>query len=207
MLHLASKSPRRRELLARLGIAFHPLDVDIPEQRAAGESAHDYVCRVATGKAAAGLALLGRRDGAASGTALVLGSDTEVVLDGEVFGKPADAAGARRMLQRLSGRTHEVVSAVTLLAGGTTRQAVSVSRVTFARLPPGLVEAYVASGEPRGKAGGYAIQGAAEAFVVRLEGSYSGVMGLPLHETAGLLGDAGLEITFDAAGPPGKVHA
>jgi len=190
MLYLASKSPRRRELLARLGIAFTPLDVDIPEQRQAGEGAHDYVRRVATDKAAAGSALLGRQD------AMVLGSDTEVVLDGEVFGKPVDAAAARDMLRRLSGRTHEVVSAVTVLADGRAQQALSVSRVTFARLDPELVEAYVASGEPRGKAGGYAIQGAAEAFVTRLEGSYSGVMGLPLHETATLLRRAGLDITF-----------
>lgn len=192
MLHLASKSPRRRELLARLGIAFIPLDIDIPEQQLPGESARDYVCRVATDKAAAGLAVLHRPE-----AAMVLGSDTEVVLDGEVFGKPADADAARAMLQRLSGRTHEVHSAVTLLDGsGAIRQALSVSRVTFDTLGHALVEAYVASGEPRGKAGGYAIQGGAEVFVTRLEGSYSGVMGLPLHETAGLLRAAGLTITF-----------
>lgn len=193
MLHLASKSPRRRELLARLGIAFSALDIDIPEQRGADEPAHDYVRRVAFDKAVAGLALLERQD------AMVLGSDTEVVLDGEVFGKPVDATAARDMLRRLSGRTHEVVSAVTLLTSAGAQQALSVSRVTFARLEAGLVDAYVASGEPHGKAGGYAIQGAAEAFVTRLEGSYSGVMGLPLHETAMLLRDAGLNITFAAA--------
>lgn len=192
MLHLASKSPRRRELLARLGIAFIPLDIDIPEQQAPGETARDYVCRVAADKAAAGLALLGSPDGA-----MVLGSDTEVVLDGEVFGKPADAGAARAMLQRLSGRSHEVHSAVTLLDGsGTMRQALSVSRVTFGALESGWVEAYVASGESRGKAGGYAIQGAAEVFITRLEGSCSGVMGLPLRETAGLLRAAGLTIPF-----------
>lgn len=196
MLHLASKSPRRRELLARLGVAFTPLDVDIPEQRAAGEPAHAYVCRVASDKAAAGLALL--QD--AGPRVLVLGSDTEVVLDGEVFGKPADDAAAREMLLRLSGRTHEVVSAVSLLGrDGVARQAVSVSRVSFAPLLPDTVEAYVASGEPRGKAGGYAIQGVAEAFVTRLEGSYSGVMGLPLHQTAMLLAEAGLPIPFASA--------
>lgn len=196
MLHLASKSPRRRELLARLGVAFTPLDVDIPEQRAAGEPAHAYVCRVASDKAATGLALL---QDAGPGV-LVLGSDTEVVLDGEVFGKPADDSAAREMLLRLSGRTHEVVSAVSLLGrDGVARQAVSVSRVSFAPLLPDTVEAYVASGEPRGKAGGYAIQGVAEAFVTRLEGSYSGVMGLPLHQTAMLLAEAGLPIPFASA--------
>ncbi|MCE7033146.1 Maf family nucleotide pyrophosphatase [Lysobacter sp. GX 14042] len=201
MLHLASKSPRRRELLARLGIAFDPLDVEIPEQRAPGESPHDYVRRVATGKAAAGRVLLG------DAGAMVLGSDTEVVLEDEVFGKPADAADARGMLQRLSGRTHEVLSAVTLLAGGEARQALSISQVTFARLDPALIEAYAASGEPHGKAGGYAIQGAAEVFVTRLEGSFSGVMGLPLHETAMLLRDAGLQISFAMDDMPMKVPA
>ena len=199
MLHLASKSPRRRELLARLGVVFTPLDVEVPEQRAAGEPAHAYVCRVAGDKAAAGLALLQGR----LPQALVLGSDTEVVLDGEVFGKPVDDADAREMLLRLSGRSHEVVSAVTLLGmDGVPRQAVSVSRVTFAPLLPDQVAAYVASGEPRGKAGGYAIQGVAEAFVTRLEGSYSGVMGLPLHQTAMLLAGAGVEIPFARAHVP-----
>lgn len=199
MLHLASKSPRRRELLARLGVAFTALDVDVPEQRAPGEPAHAYVCRVAAEKAAAGLASLrGPPPGA-----LVLGADTEVVLDDDVFGKPADDAAAREMLLRLSGRTHEVVSAVTLLGpDGVPRQAVSVSRVAFAPLLPDQVAAYVASGEPRGKAGGYAIQGVAEAFVTRLEGSYSGVMGLPLHQTAMLLAGAGVEIPFTRAGKP-----
>ena len=120
-----------------------------------------------------------------------------------MFGKPVDEADAREMLLRLSGRSHEVVSAVTLLgADGVPRQAVSVSRVTFAPLLPDQVAAYVASGEPRGKAGGYAIQGVAEAFVTRLEGSYSGVMGLPLHQTAMLLAGAGVEIPFARADVP-----
>ena len=182
MLHLASKSPRRRELLARLGLDFGVLDIDIPEVRAAGEPAADYVRRVAREKAGAGLLEVMAVPGA-----LVLGADTEVVLDGEVFGKPADAAAATRMLHALSGRTHQVISALALVDAGREAQAVSVSEVTFEELDEATIAAYVASGEPMGKAGAYAIQGRAEAFVTRLEGSFSGVMGLPLNTTRQLL--------------------
>ena len=182
MLYLASKSPRRRELLGRLGVAFGVLDLDIPEHRQPDEPAEDYVRRVAREKAGAGLlTVLGNP------TAVVLGSDTEVVLDDEVFGKPRDDADAAAMLRRLSGRTHRVISAVSLVSGAREVQAVSVSEVTFAELSDAQIRAYVASGEPVGKAGAYAIQGGAEAFVTRLSGSYSGVMGLPLYETACLL--------------------
>ena len=187
MLHLASRSPRRRELLARLGVSFVALDVDIPEERAAHETPQAYVARVAAGKAGAGLEQLAGLDGA-----VVIGADTEVVLDGDVFGKPADTGEAAAMLARLSGRAHQVFSAVAVRAGGRLLEALSVSDVEFARLTPDQIAAYVASGEPMGKAGGYAIQGAAEAFVARLKGSYSGVMGLPLHETARLLEQAGV---------------
>lgn len=187
MLHLASQSPRRRELLARLGVAFDVLDVDVPEQRAPGEPAADYVRRVAREKAGAGLLQV-----VAVSDALVLGGDTEVVLDDAVFGKPRDAADAADMLRRLSGRTHQVVSAVSLVSAGREAQAVSVSEVTFDRLDDAAIARYVASGEPMGRAGGYAIQGFAEAFIAHLSGSYSGVMGLPLRETAGLFRDFGV---------------
>lgn len=188
MLHLASKSPRRRELLARLGVPFAVLDVDILEVRASGEGPRDYVARVAREKAEAGLARIGAAQGA-----IVIGADTEVVLDDEVFGKPADAADAAAMLGRLSGRVHQVVSAVSVHAQGRRLQALSVSEVAFAPLSDARIADYVASGEPMGKAGGYAIQGGAEVFVARLSGSYSGVMGLPLFETAGLLRELGIE--------------
>lgn len=186
MLYLASKSPRRRELLGRLGLPFRVLGIDIPEQRQPGETAADYVCRVAREKALAGLRASG------DPAALVLGSDTEVVLDDEVFGKPADAESATAMLRRLSGRTHRVLSAVSLVSATGERHALSASSVTFADLDDERIAAYVATGEPFGKAGGYAIQGRAEIFVSRLDGSYSGVMGLPLFETTRLLAGSGL---------------
>lgn len=184
MLYLASKSPRRRELLARLGVAFDVLDVDVPEVRGEGEPVFDYVRRVAGEKAGAGFSL--------AGEGLVIGSDTEVALGGRVFGKPRDAADAREMLGELSGRTHHVITAVTLIGRGAPAQALSVSEVTFAPLDEARIARYVDSGEYEGKAGAYAIQGAAEAFIRRLTGSYSGVMGLPLFETAQLLGAVGL---------------
>jgi septum formation protein len=124
--------------------------------------------------------------------AIVLGADTEVVLDDEVFGKPRDERDAAAMLRRLSGRTHDVISVVSLVSASREEQAVSVSQVTFAEMSDADIAAYVASGEPMGKAGAYAIQGRAQAFIAHLSGSYSGVMGLPLFETAGLLGKFGL---------------
>jgi septum formation protein len=185
-LLLASRSPRRRELLAQLGLVFEVIDVDVPEQRGPGESPAQYVARVARDKA-----LAGQRAAAAGTGVVVLGADTEVVLDGEVFGKPADEAAAAAMLRRLAGRSHEVLSAVCCVAGDRVESALSVSRVTFGALGEDAIGAYIATGEPFGKAGAYAIQGRAAAFVQRLEGSYSGVMGLPLHETAQLLGHLG----------------
>ncbi|GAB3344790.1 Maf family protein [Marilutibacter aestuarii] len=187
MLYLASKSPRRRELLGRLGRSFDLIDLDIPEVRLPGEAAEAYVRRVALEKARAGWAKVRDVPGA-----LVLGSDTEVILDDEVFGKPADADDAAAMLRKLSGRTHQVVSAVWLVADGRELEAVSTSRVGFDTLDGARIAAYLATGEAFGKAGAYAIQGAAEVFVTRLDGSYSGVMGLPLHETDRLLREAGL---------------
>lgn len=181
MLYLASQSPRRHELLARLGVDFRVLDVAVVECRQPHESPMDYVRRVAEDKARAGLS--------AMPDALVLAADTEVVLDDEVFGKPRDARDAAGMLRRLSGRTHEVLSAVCVASSDRIARALSVSEVTFAPLDDGAIDAYVASGEPGDKAGAYAIQGAAQAFITHLSGSYSGVMGLPLHETARLLAE------------------
>lgn len=195
MLHLASQSPRRRELLGRLGVEFGVLDLDVPEQRAPGEAPADYVRRVAREKAGAGLLRVSGSPGA-----MVLGADTEVILGDEVFGKPRDAEDAAGMLCRLSGRTHEVVSAVCLVSAAREAQVVSVSQVTFGELSDAQVEAYVATGEPMGKAGAYAIQGRGETFIRHLSGSYSGVMGLPLYETARLLlqfGIAPRENTLD----------
>ena len=182
MLYLASQSPRRRELLAHLGQPFATLDLDVPEQRQPGEPPEAYVRRVAREKAGAGLLQV-----MTNPAARVLGADTEVVLGDEVFGKPADADDAAAMLRRLSGRTHQVVSAVSLVSASREAQIVSVSLVTFGVLADAAIAAYVDGGEWQGKAGAYAIQGSAQAFVAHLSGSYSGVMGLPLYETAQLL--------------------
>lgn len=199
MLHLASRSPRRRALLARLGVPFALLDVEVDEWPAPGEDALDYVRRVAGDKARAAWSALADRDG----VPVVLGADTEVVLDGEVFGKPTDDADASRMLRRLAGRMHLVHSAVVVVADGRHAAAVSTTEVTFASLSPETIDAYVATGEPMGKAGGYAIQGGAERFVARLCGSYSGVMGLPLFETAALLEGLGIALHAPPAPLPG----
>lgn len=188
MLHLASQSPRRRQLLEQLGLSFGTLEVEVPEVRAPDEPAADYVSRVAREKAGAGLLRVMAVPGA-----VVLGADTEVVLDGQVFGKPADAVDAAVMLRWLSGRTHEVMSAVWLVSASRELHALSVSEVRFGRLSDQQIQDYVATGEPMGKAGAYAIQGRGAAFIEHLSGSYSGVMGLPLYETARLLREFGVE--------------
>jgi septum formation protein len=182
VLYLASQSPRRRELLAQIGEAPRVLDVDVEEIRAPAEAPDAYVIRVALDKARAGYAMVASEQGAR-----VIGADTEVVLGDEVFGKPRDAADARAMLVRLSGREHRVVSAVWLIDENGEREALSESIVRFASLDATQIDDYVASGECFGKAGAYAIQGRAAAFIEHLSGSYSGVMGLPLHETSRLL--------------------
>ncbi len=177
-----------------LGLDFGILDLDIPEAPDPAEPAEDYVRRVAREKAGAGLLrVIGQAD------AVVLGADTEVVLDGRIYGKPADAADAAAMLRSLSGRMHVVISAVSLVSAGREAHAVSRSEVEFAPLVEDEIAAYLATGEWDGKAGAYAIQGMAQAFVRRLSGSHSGVMGLPLHETAGLLRGFGL---FPPVPPP-----
>ncbi len=181
-LFLASKSPRRKQLLAQLGLRFETLDVDIVEVPAAGEPVADYVRRMAREKAGVGLLQVAAVPGA-----IVIGSDTEVVLDDEIFGKPENAEDARSMLRRLSGREHQVLTAVAVVSAGRELVAVHQSLVRFARLDDADVDLYIASGEPYGKAGGYGIQGRAAAFIEHLTGSHSSVMGLPLYETARLL--------------------
>ena len=184
MLYLASQSPRRRQLLEQLGVDFAVVDVEVPEQHAPNELPEDYVSRVAHAKAGAGLARLSDVAGA-----MVLGADTEVVLDGQVFGKPEDAESAAAMLRQLSGRTHMVISVVWLVSAEHQREARCISEVRFTTLDQPTIAAYVATGEPFGKAGAYAIQGRAAAFIEHLQGSYSGVMGLPVFETARLLSE------------------
>jgi septum formation protein len=182
MLYLASQSPRRRELLAQMGVEHGVLEVDVVEERQPGEPPADYVSRVAREKAGAGLLKVMATPGA-----LVLGADTEVVLDDKVYGKPADAADAGAMLRELAGRRHRVLTAVWVMDAGREQHLLSETAVDFCELADADIAAYVASGEWRGKAGAYGIQGRAGAFVARLEGSYSGVMGLPVHETWMLL--------------------
>ena len=182
LLYLASQSPRRRQLLEQLGVRFDTIDVDVPEVRAPGESPADYVSRVAREKAGAGLLKLAAVPGA-----VVLGADTEVVLGDEVFGKPADAVHAAQMLRRLEGRAHQVITVAWCTSAGREERAFNESTVEFGPLSEAEIAAYVVSGEPMGRAGAYAIQGRAAAFIARISGSYSSVMGLPLFETADLL--------------------
>lgn len=186
-LYLASQSPRRRELLAQIGVGFDVIDGAVPEVRVPQESPAAYVERVARAKARAGWAKLA--DG--NPDALVLGADTEVVLDGRVFGKPRDAETAAVMLRDLAGCTHTVISVVCCVGAGREEAATCESSVTFTALDEPTIARYVATGEPFGKAGGYAIQGRAATFIEHLSGSYSAVMGLPLFETAALLRHAG----------------
>ncbi|MDX1433868.1 MAG: Maf family protein [Gammaproteobacteria bacterium] len=190
MIVLASNSPRRRELLAQLGVGFEVLDPEVDETPRDGESPESLVARLAVDKAQAGRAMSDA--GGGSGDAAVIGADTVVVIDAQALGKPRDAAHACAMLERLSGRCHTVLSAVALAHAGATEVRVSESRVCFRELSSDECRAYAMSGEPLDKAGGYAIQGRAAAFVRSLEGSYSGVVGLPLFETAELLREAGL---------------
>jgi len=178
---LASASPRRRELLRQIGVDFRVVVSTADEQVLEGEKPSDYVLRVARDKA-----LDVRRREA---TALpVLGADTAVILDQTILGKPGNRAEAVAMLQRLSGRTHEVYSAVALVLGsGQVHDSLNITRVTFAELDRGWIEAYCDTGDPMDKAGAYGVQGRAAEKIARIEGSFSGVMGLPLFETSRLL--------------------
>jgi len=183
-IYLASASPRRRELLDQLGVRYKLLAVNVDEVRQAGETPEDFVQRMAVEKAMAGLQAV------PDDTRPVMGADTVVVLDAVLMGKPQDRADGIAMLQQLSGRSHRVMSAVALVGprtGGVAIIRLNTSNVTFRDLSQAECEAYWETGEPVDKAGAYAIQGQAAAFITRLEGSYSGVMGLPLYETAELL--------------------
>jgi septum formation protein len=195
-VYLASRSPRRHELLRQIGVVFVELRLrsaagrhrDVDEVAKEHEPPLHYVERIARTKAAVAWRRMEERK---LPLRPVLGADTEVVLDTALFGKPGDADAARAMLARLAGRRHDVVTAVALRWHDDVDVALSISHVTLRRLTASEIEHYVATGEPFDKAGGYAVQGRAAAFITRLEGSYSGVMGLPLAETAALLARIG----------------
>jgi septum formation protein len=196
-IYLASKSPRRRELLRQIGVEFEllllrdqmPRGPDVNEEVHPGEKAEDYVVRVTREKAenAAKIMMVRRLP-----PRPVLAADTTVVIDGRILGKPANAAEAMEMLRLLSGRTHQVLTSVALHKDEATTQLTQVSEVTLSTLSEDMMRAYCASAEPYDKAGGYGIQGVAAVFVARIAGSYTGIMGLPLHETAQLLDQAGI---------------
>jgi len=184
-LHLASSSPRRREILDSLGLVYSWAATDIDESPLAGELAEAMVLRLAAAKARAA----GVRDVTA-----ILGADTAVVCGDRVLGKPASVDEAMEMLRNLSGQVHRVLTGVAVLAAGDTQTALSDTRVRFREIGQREIVAYCRSGEFEGKAGAYAIQGLAGMFVESLHGSYSGVVGLPVFETAALLRAAGLDI-------------
>ena len=190
MIYLASQSPRRRQLLEQLGVGYELLlpgddeDAEGMEAVLPGEAPLIYVKRVTHLKLQAALK---RRKARGLKPAPVLCSDTTVALGRQILGKPADAKDAARMLSALSGQTHRVLTAVSLGTDKKQVQIVSISKVRFANMPPAHIKAYVASGEPMGKAGAYAVQGRAAAFIEHISGSYSGIMGLPVFETAQLL--------------------
>ena len=186
-IYLASKSPRRQQLLKQIGVEFEIIDVDIDEQWDGIENVRHYVERLALEKAQAGKIKLNSDKNIA-----VLGADTAVVLDDQILGKAQSNDDARRMLKSLSERMHHVYSAVTLITDKEEKTKTSISRVSFRPLTDRDIENYCNTGEPIGKAGAYAVQGRAAAFIERLEGSYSGLMGLPLYETTELLKSAGI---------------
>jgi len=196
-VYLASQSPRRRQLLEQIGVRHEPLvadadeDVEALEATRAGELPARYVERVARAKLRAAIA---RHASRRLAPAPIVCADTAVAIGTAILGKPTDADDAARTLALLAGRTHRVLTAVAVAANGRSRLLVNVSRVRFAPVAPDRIARYVASGEPFGKAGAYAIQSAAAAWIARIDGSYTGIMGLPLHETAVLLEWAGLTV-------------
>ncbi|SEQ23209.1 septum formation protein [Ectothiorhodospira magna] len=190
MLVLASASPRRRELLDQIGVAWQAHPVDVEEIPLAGESPQDFARRMAVTKAQTA-------HDALAGSWPVLGADTVVSIDGAILGKPRDRDDALAMLGRLSGRTHTVFSAVALIHQGGCHQALSTTQVRLRELTPADRAAYWASGEPADKAGAYGIQGLGALFVAHIQGSYSGVVGLPLFETGALLRRCGLKSAID----------
>lgn len=184
-LHLASQSARRQQILAALGLTFTAAGVDADERRIEGESPEAMVLRLAEVKAAAA---------EVDASTVVIGADTAVVLGDRVFGKPGGQTDCLAMLEALSGQTHRVLTGVAVLAGGRIQGAISSTDVTFREIRPDEALMYWQSGEPRDKAGAYAIQGMGGVFVEAISGSYSGVVGLPVYETAQLLGRAGIEV-------------
>jgi septum formation protein len=193
-LILASASPRRRELLERIGLVLEVAPVDLDETPRPGEAARPYAQRLAAEKCAAAADRRGGDDPP------LLAADTVVVLEGEIFGKPADAADAARMLQRLSGRRHEVITAYHIRHRGAAVERAVTTAVTFRLLAPAEVEAYLASGEWQGKAGGYAVQGIAALFTTELRGSLTNVIGLPLAEVVADLRAAGALASYPRPG-------
>ena len=198
-IYLASKSPRRRELLRQIGVEFEllmlrndtPRGPDVTEAVLPGESAEVYVARVTREKAACAWAIVQNRR---LPVRPVLAADTTVTIDGEILGKPANRAEAVALLERLSGRTHQVLTSVAVQHSAMLEQITQVSDVRFATLSAASIKAYCATQEPYDKAGGYGIQGLAALFVEHIEGSHSGIMGLPLYETAALLRKAGIPL-------------
>jgi septum formation protein len=196
-VYLASQSPRRAQLLAQIGVAHRLLpagateDPEVLEALLAGERPEAYVQRVTRLKLGAARRRLAQRG---LPPAPILCADTTVALGRRILGKPADAAEATAMLQALSGRTHRVLTAVAVHGGRRTGTALSVSHVRFGAVPAAAISAYVAGGEPFGKAGAYAIQGAIAAWIAHIDGSHSGIMGLPLYEAAALLRQAGVAV-------------
>jgi septum formation protein len=204
-IYLASKSPRRRELLRQIGVDFEllllrdhsPRGPEVSEEVMEGEDPHDYVQRVTREKAEFGARVMMMRR---LPTRPVLAADTTVVIDGRILGKPANNAEAMDMLRSLSGRTHQVLTSVSLQSDEETNQILQVSDVTLGPLNEAMMRAYCATTEPYDKAGGYGIQGLAAVFIERIVGSYTGIMGLPLHETSRLLQKAGIPVM-------GTIHA
>ena len=198
-IYLASKSPRRRELLRQIGVEFELLMLrndtargpDVTEIVIPGEPAADYVARVAREKAAFAWSIVQNRR---LTVRPVLAADTTVMLDGVILGKPASREEATEMLERLSGRTHQVLTSIAVQHVGMIEQMTQVSDVRFAKLSAASIKAYCATTEPYDKAGGYGIQGLAALFVEHIDGSHSGIMGLPLYETAILLRKAGIPL-------------
>lgn len=190
-LYLASQSPRRKQLLTDLGVAFEVLPIEVDESTTALESAEDYVARLGAAKARAGLDVLA---GKGESQVLTLGSDTTVVADQDILGKPRDYDDFADMMERLSGRSHRVFTSVALASHDSVDLKVVESRVVFAELEPQAIRAYWDSGEPQDKAGGYSVQGLGAVFIKRIEGSYSAIVGLPLRETAQLLTSRGIKV-------------
>ncbi len=198
IIYLASKSPRRRELLKQIGVHYellmtrdHAPRIDVDESPLDNETAHVYVQRVVKLKAESALRVMRQRR---LTPRPILTADTTVALDGQILGKPVDKADARRMLARLSGQSHQVLTAVAVVANDDIRQVLTTNFVTFASLDEDEIKQYVETGEPMDKAGAYAVQGLAAKYISKLSGSYSGVMGLPLYETATLLRQCGVQI-------------